>query len=143
MSITEMIWGDPDFKVDYSELGGSRPDYEESDNKTRQASRDVEMKVEMDAFYRWAKKKAEAIRDGDGDIRYAADAFFKRAGMKPGDPLKELPKQKHKDSTGAEYECWPSVSERRESGWDDTIEVYWRGGWGIRKKDGTAVEGEY
>jgi hypothetical protein len=46
-SITEQIWGDPEFKVDYSELGGSAERYIESDNKTRQASRDVIRKVAM------------------------------------------------------------------------------------------------
>ena len=139
-SITDQIWGDPEFKVDYSELGGSAERYIESDNKTRQAGRDVILRVEMGAFYRWAKKKADAIRDGDGDIRYSADKFFEE-NLHVDDPLPELPKQKHVDSKG--NECWPSVNERRESGWEDTIAVYWRGGWGIRFKDGSADSGEY
>jgi len=137
-SISEQIWGDPEFKVDYSELGGSQQMYEDADNKTRQASRDVILKVEMEAFYRWAKKKAEAIHD-DGDIRYSANKFFKE-NLHVDDPLPELPKQKHVDSAGREYESWPSINDRREHGWDQTIEVYWRGGWGIRFKNGTAVE---
>ncbi len=141
-SITDQIWGDPEFKVDYSELGGSADRYKESDEKTRQASRDVILKVEMDAFYRWAKKKSEEIRDSDGDIRHAADFFFEK-NLHVGDPLPELPKQKHVDSTGKEYECWPSVNDRREHGWNQKIEIYWRGGWGIRFKDGSADIGEY
>lgn len=144
MSITDQIWGDPDFKVDYSELGNpdSAKRYEESDNKTRQASRDVILKVAMDGFYRWAKKKAEAIREGDGDIRYSADAFFEK-NLHHDDPLPDLPKGKRKDSQGNEYEFWPSVCDRQEHGWDQKIEVYWRGGWGIKFKDGSADSGEY
>ena len=144
MSITDQIWGDPEFKVDYSELGGSQQMYIDSDNKTRQASRDVTLKVEMDAFHRWVKSKAEVIRPGDADCRSASDYFFEKH-LHVDDPLKELPpkKQTIKEKDGdKEYTVWPSVNERRESGWDDTLEVYWRGGWGIRKKDGSAVEGE-
>jgi hypothetical protein len=141
-SITEQIWGDPDFKVDYSELGGSAERYIESDNKTRQASRDVIRKVAMEGFYRWAKKKAEEIRDGDGDIRYSADKFWEE-NLHVDDPLPELPKGKRTDSSGKEYEFWPSVCDRQEHGWNQTIEVYWRGGWGLRFKNGSADSGEY
>jgi len=141
-SITEQIWGDPDFKVDYSELGGSAERYIESDNKTRQASRDVIRKVAMEGFYRWAKKKAEEIRDGDGDIRYSADKFWEE-NLHVDDPLPELPKGKRLDNEGKEYEFWPSVCDRQEHGWNQTIEVYWRGGWGLRFKNGSADSGEY
>jgi hypothetical protein len=141
MSISDVLWQDPDATVDYSELGQYADKYREADEKTRRASRDVTLKVGMDAFYRWVKSKAEAIRPGDTDCRSGADYFFEKH-LHVDDPLKELPKQKHVDSTGKEYECWPSVNDRRESGWDDRIEVYWRGGWGIKMKDGSAVEGE-
>lgn len=141
-SITDQIWGDPEFKVDYSELGGSQERYIESDNKTRQASRDVELKVEMDAFYRWAKKRADEIREGDGDIRYSSDTFFKE-NLHVNDPLPELPQGKRTDSSGKEYEFWPSINDRREHGWSQRIEVYWRGGWGVRFKNGSADSGEY
>lgn len=141
MGVSDVLWENPDATVDYSELGQYADRYRESDEKTRQASRDVTLKVEMDAFHRWVKSKAEVIRPGGEDCRSTSDYFFEKH-LHVDDPLKELPKKKHVDSTGTEYECWPSVNERRESGWGDTIEVYWRGGWGIRKKDGSAVEGE-
>ena len=144
MSISDVLWQDPDATVDYSELGQSADRYRESDEKTRQASRDVTLKVEMDAFHRWVKSKAEVIRPGDADCRSASDYFFEKH-LHVDDPLKELPPKKQiiKEKDGdKEYTVWPSVNERRESGWDDMLEVYWRGGWGIRKKDGSAVEGE-
>jgi hypothetical protein len=140
MSITDVLWDDPDVPVDYSELGQYAEKYREADDKTRQASRDVALKVEMEAFQCWVKSKAEAIRPGDtDDCCNAADYFFEKH-LHVGDPVKDLPKQKHVDSSGNEYECWPSWNDRRNAMWDDTLEVYWRGGWGIRKKDGTAAE---
>ena len=51
MSITDMLWGEPDTPVDYSELGQQADRYRESDDKTRQASRDCELRVEKRAFY--------------------------------------------------------------------------------------------
>ena len=148
MSISEVLWSDPDAAIDYSELdkntGRGSAEYRKSDDATRQASRDVTMRVEVDAFTRWVAKQCQRLRPGcasdtyEKDIAYSSGEFFKKH-LSPEDPLKELPKQKHKDSTGKEYECWPSVNDRRESGWDDRIEVYWRGGWGIKMKDGSGA----
>lgn len=141
MSVSDVLWGDPEAIVDYSELGEARAeDYRASDEKTRQACRDVILKVEKDAFYRWVKKKAQEIRPDSDDPRWSSDSFFDKY-LHVGDPLKELPPKKHV-SGGQEYESWPSVNERRESGWDDTFEVGWYGGWRISKKDGTGSAGE-
>jgi len=151
MSITEVLWGDPEAVIDYSELekntGLGSAEYRKHDDATRQASRDVTMRVEVDAFTRWVAKQCQRLRPGcadttyEKDLAYSSDAFFKK-NLSPDDPLKELPKQmrtfKEKDGD-REYEVWPSINERRESGWDDRIEVYWRGGWGIKMKDGTGA----
>jgi len=53
--------------------------------------------------------------------------------------VKDLPPKKEKTGGflgigGKEYEVWPSWNDRREAMWDDTLEGYGRGGWGIRRK---------
>ena len=135
MGVTDVLWDNPEAVIDYSDLdkntGRGSADYRKSDDATRQASRDVELKVEMDAFYRWAKKKAEAIRDSGEDIRLSADHFYKD-NLSPKDPVKDLP-QRYDEKHG--YSYWPSWNDRREAMWNDTIEVYWKGGWGIHKKE--------
>jgi hypothetical protein len=145
MSITDVLWGDPDAVIDYSELdkntGRGSAEYRKADDATRQASRDVTMRVEIDAFTRWLAKQCEKLRPGcanetyEKDMAYSSEQFFKKH-LSPDDPLKTLPPKKEMLS-GKEYEVWPSVNDRRESGWDDRIEVYWRGGWGIKMKDGS------
>jgi len=137
MSITDVLWDNPDAEIDYSELGGNSDSYRKSDDETRKASREVELKVEMDAFHRWMKRHAETIRPGGEDCRRSADYAFEKLGLSPKDPVKDLPTKK--DAQG--YEWHASWADRREAMWDDTLEVYWRGGWGVRKKDGsTEVE---
>lgn len=147
MSITEVLWSDPEAVIDYSELetntvlGSS--EYRKHDNATRQASRDVTLRVEIDAFTRWLAKQCNKLRPGcandtyEKDMAYSSEQFFKKY-LSPDDPLKVLP-QKKESLSGKEYEVWPSVNDRRESGWDDRIEVYWRGGWGIKMKDGSGA----
>src|SRR5271155_1923374 len=137
MSITDVLWDNPDAVIDYSEVGGSADRYRVSDDETRKASRDVELKVEMDAFYRWVKSKAEEIRPGGEDCRHSSDYAFEKLGLSPKDPVKALPPRKEKLDKGSdkEYEVWPSWNDRRNAMWDDTLEVYWHGGWGVRKKD--------
>jgi hypothetical protein len=144
MSITDLLWDDPDAEIDYSEVGNpdSAERYRKSDDATRQAGRDVELKVEMDAFHRWVKRHAEEIRPGGEDCRSAADYAYGKLGLSPKDPVKDLPpkKEKHGGILGIgakEYEVWPSWNDRREAMWDDTLEVYWRGGWGVRKQGST------
>jgi hypothetical protein len=131
MSITDVLWDDPDAEIDYGGLSGAMGDsYRKTDEATRQASRDVELKVEMDAFYRWMKKQADKIRPGGDDCRRSADYAYEKLGLSPKDPVKDLPTKKDKDG----YEWHASWNDRREAMWDDTLEVYWRGGWGVRKK---------
>ena len=137
MSITDLLWNDPDAEIDYSEVGSpdSAERYRKSDDETRKASRDVELKVEMDAFHRWVKDKADKIRPENSDkCRSASDNFYEKH-LSPKDPVKDLPPKRD-----GKYEVWPSWDERRRAMWDDTIEVYWRGGWGIRKNDGSSNE---
>ena len=132
MSITDVLWDNPDAVIDYSEVGGSADRYRVSDDETRKASRDVELKVEMDAFHRWVKSKADVIRPENSDkCRGGSDAFYEKH-LSPKDPVKELP------TTEKDGMTWhASWNDRRNAWWDDTLEVYWRGGWGIRKKDGS------
>ena len=134
MSITDLLWSDPDAEIDYSEVGNpdSAERYRKSDDETRAAAREVELKVEMDAFYRWVKSKTEEIRPNGEDCRHSADYAFEKLGLSPKDPVKDLPPKKD-----GKYEVWPSWDERRRAMWDDTLEVYWRGGWGVRRKDGS------
>jgi hypothetical protein len=127
MGVTDVLWDNPDAIVEYP-AGDER--YRESDDATRQASRDVELKVEMDAFYRWVKRHADIIRSGGDDCRVASDYAYEKLGLSPKDPVKDLPTKK--DAQG--YEWHASWNDRREAMWDDTLEVYWRGGWGIRRK---------
>jgi hypothetical protein len=143
MSITDVLWDNPEAPVDYSELGeATEQRYKATDDETRKAARDVELKVDMDAFHRWVEKKTQEIRPGNSDkCRSAADYFYEK-NLSPKDPVKDLPPKKEKMGgilgIGAkEYEVWPSWNERREAKWDDDLEVYWRGGWGIRKKGET------
>lgn len=133
MSVSDVLWDNPDAEVDYSELHPSSvASYKEQDDKTRQRSRDVELKVEMDGFYRWVKKKVDAVRPGE-ECRYVADSFYKE-NLSPKDPVKDLPPKPDKDGN-----LWhPSWAERREAYWDDLLEVYWEGGWEIRKRDAQA-----
>jgi hypothetical protein len=140
MSITDLLWSEPEVEIDYSDIPEhSRERYIESDNKTRQAGRDVEKKVAMDAFYRWVKKQSERIRPGcSEDCRYSADRFFEK-NLTPHDPIAEIP-PKQENMGGQMWTVYPSYNERQELMWDNTIQVYWEGGWGIRKKDGSAVE---
>jgi hypothetical protein len=133
MSITDVLWDNPDAEIDYGGLGANADRYRASDDETRKASREVELKVEMDAFHRWMKRHTETIRPGGEDCRRSADYAFEKLGLSPKDPVKDLPPTK--DAQG--YEWHPSWADRREAMWDDTLEVYWRGGWGVRKKDGT------
>jgi hypothetical protein len=139
MSITDLLWSEPEAEIDYSDIPEhSRARYEESDNKTRQAARNVERKVAMDAFYRWVKKQTEEIRPGGEDCRHSADYFFEKH-LTPYDPIAEIP-PKQEVMGGQTYTVYPSVCDRQEKMWGDTLQVYWEGGWGIRRKDGTAVE---
>lgn len=135
MSITDLLWSDPDAEIDYSEVGNpdSAERYRKSDDETRQAGRDVEKKVEMDAFYRWVKSKTEEIRPGGEDCRSSADYAYEKLGLSPKDPVKDLPTKT--DDKG--YTWHASWNDRRNAMWDDTLEVYWRGGWGVRRKDGS------
>ena len=136
MSITDVLWDNPEAEIDYGGLGANAERYRASDDKTRKASRDVELKVEMDAFHGWAKKQADAIRPENSDrCRGASDSFYEKH-LSPKDPVKDLPTKK--DEHG--YEWHASWHDRREAMWDDTLEVYWRGGWGIRRKDGSVTE---
>ncbi|MDA4132016.1 MAG: hypothetical protein OK454_02665 [Thaumarchaeota archaeon] len=143
MSIADVLWSDPEAAIDYSELGQYAAEYRKHDDATRQASRDVTMRVEVDSFARWVAKQCQRLRPGcatdtyEKDIAYSAAEFFKKH-LSPDDPLKALPPEKRM-SGGKEYESWPSVNQRRESDWDDRIEVYWRGGWGIKMKDGSGA----
>jgi hypothetical protein len=144
LSITDILWEDPDAEIDYSECGDPER-YKKLDDETRQAGRDVERKVEMDAFYRWVKSKAEEIRPGGEDCRHTSDYAYEKLGLSPKDPVKDLPPKKEKYGgilgIGAkEYEVWPSWNDRRNAMWDDTLEVYWRGGWGVRRKGTTDDE---
>ena len=148
LSITDVLWDDPDATVDYSELGESTvAHYKESDDQTRQASRDVTLKVEMEHFQHWVKKKADEIRPGGAgedyyqSIKTTANYFFEK-NLHADDPLKDIPPKKEisKGKDGdKEYLSWPSFNDRREAMWDDALEVFWRGGWGIRKKDGSGM----
>jgi hypothetical protein len=143
MSITDVLWDDPDAEIDYGGLLSNAESYRKSDDATRQASRDVELKVEMDAFYRWVKRHAETIRPGGDDCRRSADYAYEKLGLSPKDPVKDLPPRREKldKNSDKEYEVHPSWNERREAMWDDTLEVYWRGGWGVRKKGDTDEDG--
>jgi len=136
MSITDVLWDNPEAEIDYGFLGAAAGSYKTTDDATRQASRDVELKVEMDAFHRWVKSKADVIRPENSDkCRGGSDAFYEKH-LSPKDPVKELP------TTEKDGMTWhASWNDRRNAWWDDTLEVYWRGGWGVRKKDGsTEVE---
>lgn len=130
MGVTDVLWDNPDAEIDYGGLGAVADSYRKSDDETREASRGVELRVEMDAFHRWVKRHAETIRPGGEDCRPAADYAFKKLGLSPKDPVKELPPKK--DENGWEWHA--SWNDRREAMWDDTLEVYWRGGWGIKRK---------
>src|SRR5271154_5815793 len=80
MSITEVLWGDPDAAIDYSELekntalGSS--EYRKHDDATRQASRDVTMRVEVDAFTRWVAKQCQRLRPGCADTPSEKDLAY-------------------------------------------------------------------
>lgn len=142
MSVTDVLWDNPDALIDYSELGSPDSQYvkerKAQDDTTRQQSRDVEMKVEMEAFQRWVQSKTERIRPGE-ECKGTADYFYEKY-LSPKDPVKDLPPKKQKIGS-EEYEVWPSWSERRAAMWDDTIEVSWGGGWKISKKGTTdAIE---
>jgi hypothetical protein len=130
MSITDVLWDNPDAEIDYGGLFGCADRYRESDDATRQAARDVELRVEMDAFHRWVKKQADRIRPGGDDCRRASDHAYEKLGLSPKDPVKDLPPKKDKDG----YEWQASWNDRREAMWDDMLEVYWRGGWGVKRK---------
>ena len=59
MGVADVLWNNPKAVVDYSELG-DYPHVEElrrTDDAVRKASRDVELKVEMDAFHRWVQRR--------------------------------------------------------------------------------------
>jgi len=136
MSIRDVLWDNPDTAViDYSGLSeDTRRRYEESDNKTRQASRDCEKRVEMDFFYAWAKKKAVLLNEDVEDLRDETDRFYE-VNLSPNDPLKVLPAKPDKDGN-----MWnPSVVDHRESEWDNRVEVRWTGYWELHKKN---VEGQ-
>ena len=91
MSVRDVLWDNPDDAViDYSELSeDTRRQYEESDNATRQASRDCEKKCEMDFFFAWAKKKATLLNEDLEDLRDETDRFYD-ANFNPNDPLKVM-----------------------------------------------------
>jgi|SRR5208337_1700100 len=138
MGVTDVLWDNPDAIIEYP-FGEER--YREGDEKTRAASRDVELKVNMDFFRKWVAKKAEQIRPGEKSD-HSADYHYKKLGLGPKDPVKDLPPRKEKLSPkdSKEYEVWPSWNERQEAAWDDALEVYWKGGWGIKKKGEPDVE---
>ena len=142
MSITDVLWDNPEAEIDYGFLGAAAGSYKTTDDATRQASRDVELKVEMDAFYRWVKSKTEEIRPAGEDCRRAADYSYEKLGLSPKDPVKDLPPRMGKLSPkdDHEYQVWPSWDERRTAMWNDTLEVYWKGGWGVRRKGESSAD---
>ena len=148
MSVTDVLWDNPDAEIDYSDLGSPDSEYvkqmKQTDDITREASRNVELSVEIRAFQEWVAAKAALIRPGE-ESKGTAEYFYRKY-LSPKDPVKDLPPKKQKMGgfmgIGAkEYEVWPSWSERRAAMWDDTIEVSWGGGWKISKKGTTdAIE---
>jgi hypothetical protein len=133
MSITDLLWDDPDASVDYSQLSGwSLEKCTETNEKTRQASLDVEIKVDMDAFFKWVKKKTSNIYVGNGvaDCLHEANRFYTNH-LNPKDPVKDLPATIDKDGN----KWCASWSEQREAMWDDTIDIKWEGEWVITKKE--------
>jgi hypothetical protein len=132
MGVADVLWDNPDAVVEYP---FGEECYRKTDEATRQASRDVELKCDMDFFRAWVAKKTEQIRPGENSGG-SADYHYKRLGLSPKDPVKDLPPRKEKLSPkdDKEYEVWPSWNERQEAMWDDTLEVYWKGGWGVRRK---------
>jgi hypothetical protein len=133
LSIRDVLWNDPDTAViDYTELGNRADQTREQDDKTRQAARDCEKQVEMDLFFRWAKKRAADVHPAEDfeDLKDVTDYFYDQ-NLSPNDPLKQLPPKP--DNHGNMWH--PSIGERRESGWDDTITIEWTGYWELNKKE--------
>lgn len=137
MSISDVLREDPDRAVvDYSEVSPSWAErMKEHDDKVRQSSRETEKRCDMDIFFRWVKKQAEALHPSSNnddevrELRDVADSFYEEH-LSPNDPLKKLPPKK--DDQGCEW--WPSVVDRRESHWDDTVEVVFDGFWSVKLK---------
>lgn len=129
ISITDALWNDPDMPVDYSELNSdSVSRYMQSDDLTRQSSRNVDLKISMESFYRWVEKKAQDIRPEVKDCLPESERFFQNH-LNVDDPVKDLPAI---EKYG--YKVYPSYNERQEAYWEDRIEVIWNGGWEIKEK---------
>ena len=137
MSVRDVLWDNPDTAViNYSEVNPAYVEqYKEQDDKTRQASRDCEKRCEMYMFYRWVEKAARAIYpEGDfkdDELREESDRFYE-ANLSSNDPLKELPPKPDKDDGNIWH---PSVCDRRESEYNDKVEVRWTGYWELHKKE--------
>lgn len=129
MGVTDLLWNDPEAIVEYN--GGSIR-YKETDEQTRKSSKHVELRVEAEAFYRWAKTKANAIRPDEDNLKRKAYRFY-LTNLSPSDPVKELSVKTY-TSNGQTYQAHPSWAERREAWWDENVLVRWAGEWVIKKR---------
>ena len=126
MSVTDVLWDNPDAKIEYP-AGCER--YKAQDDAARKASRDVKLKIEMDAFYCWAKEKAAAIRPEE-EIRSSANYFYEK-NLSPEDPVKDLPPVYDEKNKCFWQANW---NDRRAAWWDDNVTIIWESGWEITKK---------
>jgi hypothetical protein len=85
LSITDVLWDNPDAEIDYGDFSGATADcYRKSDDVTRQAARDVELRVDMGAFHEWVKKQADRIRPDNSDACQGASEYaYKKLGLSP------------------------------------------------------------
>lgn len=132
VSIDDVVRDNPETAVvDYSELGQGAEQTKEQHEKIRQSARDLERELDRGYFVAWAKKRAAGMYPeySVDEVKELAESYYD-ANLIPNAPLKVLPPKK--DAHGNEW--WPSVVDRRESQWDDTVEIRFDGWWHLIKR---------
>lgn len=124
-SFSDIIWDYPNLEIDYSELGEFfGPRTKEAHDQIRKESNDLELKLDIGYFEKWAEKEAaKFIEDDKKDVKNSAGEFY-RQNLKPTDPIP------------ANISIYDSYVSRREKQWTEQLEVvFTHGEFNIQKRE--------
>lgn len=118
LSISDCIAEDPEnFIIDYSALSEKQAETtKKAHDELRQASRDIDTKIEREYFKKWVMAKAETFTCDSIQIEDAVYKFFDIGkNISPKDPIS--------NNNGYSY------IKMRELQWDEKFEVIIKDGW--------------
>lgn len=123
ISISDLVLDYPEMPIDYSELDEQRTvQLKKAHEDLRTWYRNMENKLELENFIKWAKKQALKITEDIENIEAMATRFVEKEGIKKDVPIGDM--------KGKSY------VEMRHAQWDEKYEVYLNEGFlYIKRKD--------